>query len=102
VFVIRERLARPQVLATSRHITGGGVDLVDVSWDGTRLAGRSRVVGGDPYDVYVTVPAGFTLGQAVCAGVPAKGAVREAGIARFTCLADTNLEIEWSVSFRRE
>jgi hypothetical protein len=102
VFVIRERLPRPQVIATSRHITGGGVDLVDVSWDGTRLAGRSRVVGGDPYELYVTVPAGFTLGQAACAGVPAKGAVREAGFARFTCLAETNLELEWSVSFRRE
>jgi hypothetical protein len=59
-------------------------------------------VGGDPYEVYVPMPAGFTLGQAACAGVPVTGAVREAGLARFTCLAETNLELEWSVSFRRE
>jgi len=29
VLIFRERLARPQVLATNRHITGGGVDLLD-------------------------------------------------------------------------
>ncbi len=40
--------AHPQVVATSRHITGGGVDLLDVSWKDGVLSGRSRVVGGEP------------------------------------------------------
>lgn len=101
VFVIRERLAHPQVIATSRHITGGGVDLVSVSWDGTRLAGRSRVVAGDPYEIYVTVPAGFTLEQANCEGVPADAPAPDAGVARITCRADTSRELDWSVTTRR-
>ena len=102
VFVIRERLAHPQLVATSRHITGGGVDLLDLSWDGSRLSGRSRVVAGDPYEIYVTVPAGHALGQASCAGAPADAPVRDGALARFTCRSDTSREIDWSVTFRRE
>jgi hypothetical protein len=101
VFVIRERLVHPQLVATSRHITGGGVDLVDLSWDGARLSGRSRLVAGDPYDIYVTVPAGYAIGQATCAGASADAPVCDGVLARFTCRADTAREIDWSVSFRR-
>jgi hypothetical protein len=102
VFVIRERLERPQLVATSRHITGGGVDLIDVSWDGTTLAGRSRAVAGDPYELYVTVPTGFALGQASCTGAATDSARILGALARFTCRADTSREIGWSVSFRKE
>ena len=45
--VIRERKPDPQVLATSRHVTGGGVDLADVRWAGGKLSGTSRVVAGE-------------------------------------------------------
>ncbi|MGZ5515783.1 MAG: glycoside hydrolase family 36 protein, partial [Candidatus Aminicenantales bacterium] len=48
---IRERTSHPQVLATSRHVTCGGVDLVDVRWSGRTLTGTSRVVAGDAYEV---------------------------------------------------
>ena len=58
VFIIRERLPHPQVVATSRHITGGGVDLLDVSWKDGVLSGRSRVVGGEPYEIFVTEATG--------------------------------------------
>ncbi|MDI6844516.1 MAG: hypothetical protein QME28_00060 [Candidatus Saccharicenans sp.] len=30
-FIIREKLDRPQLLATSRHLTGGEPDLLDMS-----------------------------------------------------------------------
>ena len=100
VFVIRERLARPQLVATSRHITGGGVDLIDLSWDGARLSGRSRVVAGDPYEVYVTVPAGYVLDRATCTDVPAGAQARDGALARFTCRSETSREIDWSVTFR--
>ena len=102
VFVIRERLAHPQVVATSRHITGGGVDLLDLSWDGTRLSGRSRVVAGDPYEIYLTVPSGYALDRADCAGAPSGAAVREGTVARVTCRSDTSREMDWSVTFRPE
>jgi alpha-galactosidase len=101
VFVIRERAAHPQVLATSRHVTGGGVDLLAAGWDGAavRLSGRSRLVAGDPYEVYVHVPPGFTPASAACedAGVPV---VRDGAVVRFTCRAETSRDVGWSVYFR--
>jgi hypothetical protein len=102
VFVIRERLARPQLVATSRHITGGGTDLVGLSWDGARLVGRSRLVGGDPYGIYVTVPAGFALERASCGEAAMEAPVRDGALARVTCRSDTSRDIEWSVSFSRK
>ncbi|MGZ5439275.1 MAG: hypothetical protein ACXWFJ_05455, partial [Candidatus Aminicenantales bacterium] len=58
---IRERTSHPQVLATSRHVTCGGVDLADVRWTGRTLTGTSRVVAGDAYEVYLTEPEGTRL-----------------------------------------
>lgn len=58
---IRERTSHPQVLATSRHVTCGGVDLADVRWSGRTLTGTSRVVAGDAYEVYLTEPEGTRL-----------------------------------------
>ena len=60
---IRERKSRPQVLATSRHVTCGGVDLADIRWSGLTLTGASRVVAGDPYEVYLTEPDGYRLAR---------------------------------------
>lgn len=101
VFVIRERTDHPQVLATSRHITGGGVDLLAVAWqaDTRRIVGRSRPVAADPYEVFVHVPAGFEPDAAACGGaaVPVQ---REGTVARFTCKPQTTAELEWQVRFR--
>lgn len=46
----------PIVISTSRHISHGAYDLIDVRWDGEKgtLSGRSLVVGGEPYSVVVT------------------------------------------------
>ena len=101
VFVIRERTAHPQVLATSRHITGGGVDLLAAGWDRehSRLSGRSRLVAGDPYEIYVHVPPGFSAESAACDGatVPVQ---RDGSVARFGCRADSSRDIAWRLSFR--
>ncbi len=59
VLLIRRLLGRPQLLATSRHITGGAFDLEELSWEEeTRtLSGRSRTVPGEPYTVTAYDPA---------------------------------------------
>jgi len=110
-FVVRERVAHPQVVATNRHITGGGVDLLDVRWREGSLAGRSRIVGGDPYDVYITEPAGFVFDKATCDGAQLSGALREGArsssaaregaLVKITCRADASREIGWTATFRR-
>lgn len=81
---IQERLPRPQVLATSRHVTCGGPDLEDVRWSGGTLSGTSRVVAGDPYEIYLTEPQGWRLVRfevpgASAAAVGRTGALVKAG-----------------------
>ena len=98
-FVIRERLDRPQLLATGRHITGGGVDLLDVHWREGLLAGRSQVVGGDPYDLYLTEPPGWTLAGMECEGGVPLAVERQDGAVKTGCSFATSREIAWRVRF---
>jgi alpha-galactosidase len=98
-FIIRERLEHPQILATSRHVTGGGPDLKTVAWDGSSLTGRSLLVGGDRYDVYVTEPRGWTLDSFSCGPVPALAVEHRGGHAKAGCTAPASGEVSWSARF---
>jgi hypothetical protein len=42
-------------------VTCGGPDLQDVEWSADILRGASELVAGDPYDLYLTEPAGSAL-----------------------------------------
>ena len=55
VISVRPAAAEPFVVGTSRHITGGMIDLHDERWGASAktLSGRSDVVGGDPYEVRI-------------------------------------------------
>jgi hypothetical protein len=61
LFCIRERLPKPQILATSRHITCGGIDLESVNWQNNVLEAESAMVANDIYSVYMSEPRGFKL-----------------------------------------
>jgi hypothetical protein len=61
VFVLRERLDRPQLVSTSRHITGGGVDVRSLAWHDPVMEGESMVVAGDRYTITCTEPEGYHL-----------------------------------------
>jgi len=110
-FVVREHVAHPQLVATSRHITGGGVDLLDVQWREGTLSGGSTLVAHDPYDIYITEPTGFSFDKATCGGAALKGAGREGAkpgstsrggaLVKITCVSETSREIAWTATFRR-
>lgn len=58
VLIIKEVDSSPQILSTSRHITSA-ISLQDVAWnqEELRLKGSSSVVKGDPYSLFLWVPA---------------------------------------------
>jgi len=64
VYVIRPLLDRPQLLATSRHITGT-VSVKEVSWDSSKscLKGTSEIVKDDPYSLFIHVPEGMSVSK---------------------------------------
>jgi alpha-galactosidase len=62
-WAIRRQLDRPQVVSTNRHISQGGMDLLEVTWDAPsrKLSGRSLVVAEDSYELRIRAPEGFEV-----------------------------------------
>jgi hypothetical protein len=102
LFCIRERQANPQVVATSRHITCGGYDLEETDWSGTALSGKSYVVAGDTYILYITEPQGYALNQASCDGGEIQRIEKRDGLRQISILPKKNGTISWKVEFERQ
>jgi 5,10-methylenetetrahydromethanopterin reductase len=93
-----DRLDRPQLVATSRHLTGGGVDLLDVDWKDGVLSGRSAVVGGEPYEIFVTEDA-WRLAEVRCDGADALPVTRDGPLVASGCRPAASGEIRWQARF---
>lgn len=68
LFCIREKQSHPQLVATNRHISCGGLEVDDVRWNDNVLSGESRLVADDPYDLYINEPAGYDFEKISCEG----------------------------------
>jgi len=70
IFAIREAREHPWVVSTSRHLSQGGVSVLDETWSASArtLTGRSQMVEGDPYVLTVHLPGGFKVESAAAAG----------------------------------
>jgi hypothetical protein len=64
VFLIHPLLTRPQLIGTSRHISGA-CSILDVQWDGSgnRLFGSSETVNRDDYALFIYVPEGMSVSE---------------------------------------
>lgn len=64
VFLLHPLLNRPQLIGTSRHITGA-YSILELGWDASknRLRGSSRTVPGEAYSLWVYVPQGLAVSQ---------------------------------------
>jgi len=98
VLSLRRVVRHPIVLSTTRHITQGGVDLVDVRWDEkTRtLSGSSLVVRNNPYEVIIHRS---DKGVEQMAG-GAQRLSEDGDILRIGLTTDRTGEVRWGVTFR--
>jgi len=64
VLLIHPLLDRPQLIGTSRHITGA-YSILSLDWDSSqnRLSGSSETVPGDNYSLFIYVPSGISIAQ---------------------------------------
>ena len=101
VLCLREQQPHPQLLATNRHVSCGGVDLETVSWNGDVLSGTSRVVKGDAYELYLSEPDGWTAESVTAVGAAAElGGLQEHY--RRIILRDAPAgPLSWVVRYRR-
>ncbi len=99
VICLRERVAHPQLLATNRHVSCGGVDLVDVSWSGRALSGTSELVAGDAYELYLTEPAGFGAPSVQVEGAQVLDNARNDGVRTVRVLAPAGGRVRWRIAY---
>ncbi len=100
-FIIRQRRPGPQVIATNRHVTGGGPDLESVRWDGGMLTGKSRAIPGDPYILYLTEPDGYQLDKVEAEGAAVTKTDRDGRLVRITLSAQGDQPIAWTARYVR-
>jgi hypothetical protein len=110
IIAIRRALKRPVLIGTSRHITQGIVDLIEEKWDerANILSGKSKVVGGDPYEIRICAPT--REWQAVRAKVSegdrraeVTADIKQLGPRiRVTIKSPENREVSWEVAFEKQ
>ena len=100
VLCLRARVAHPQLLATSRHVTCGGPDLRGVAWGGDMLSGVSDVVAGDPYELYVSEPAGFVFDRVDVTGARVAGQRLEGSMRVIRLESVVGGVVRWGVRYR--
>jgi len=101
LFCIREREARPQLIATDRHITCGGVDLTDMNWSGTTLSGTSEVIPGRPYTLTIHEPGNFEFMDIECNSVTIAKQEKVQGLRKITIDPGAGKLIQWKVTYRK-
>jgi hypothetical protein len=101
VLCLREQQPHPQLLATNRHVSCGGVDLERVSWNADVLSGTSRVVKDDDYEMYLSEPEGWEVASVDAINAqPVLGELRDR-VRRVTIRGAQAGRVSWSVRYRR-
>ena len=100
VICLRPRVAHPQVLSTSRHVTCGGPDLAEVEWSEGTLSGVSEVVAHDAYEIALTEPAGFRLSAVEATGARVVSQRLVGGVRLVRLASDAGGEVRWRVRYR--
>ena len=103
VLAVRPEQSRPQLLSTSRHITQGMVDVLEETWDAPTktLRGRSKVVGGDPYELRIVADATAWPVDAVETAPAVESSFKQQpGLVRVTLNAKESEEVAWAVRFK--
>ncbi|HPT14584.1 MAG TPA: alpha-galactosidase [Bacteroidales bacterium] len=96
---IREKQDHPQLIATSRHISCGGLEVSDLSWNVMHLEGNSSLVGKDEYSIYLYEPEGFSLKSFRCDRADVIANKREDSIRIITILSKTDREVNWVAEY---
>lgn len=103
LLAVHARLDRPQYLSTDRHVSQGGVELNDVTWNKDRdeLVSTFKLVENDPLTAYFHVPSSFVLAQATAEGAEITKTSTEAGpMISVTLRRPTTGEAKLRLSFR--
>lgn len=102
VLTLQPATGHVQLVSTSRHITQGWVDLLDLAYNEKTNSsnGKSKVIRDDPYELRFVFPRGknFIVESATAGNLPVKISNHQGwATVRFT--SPTTTEVAWRVSF---
>jgi len=101
IYSIVEKQDRPVLISTSRHVRQMAFDIKDLAYDGQQrmLRGLSRVVAGDPYQLRIYIPDGFTAKRVELSDGIAATMKTDGNLLTVDFTAPTGKDVEWKVFF---
>jgi hypothetical protein len=101
IYSIVEKLDRPVLISTSRHVRQMAFDIKDLAYDGGQrmLRGTSRAVAGDPYQLRIYVPDGFSAKRVELSGGLAGKMATDSHLLTVDYTTSTGSDVEWKVFF---
>ena len=99
LFCLREKRDHPQILSTTRHISGGGLELENVTWQEQKLSGTSTLVVNDIYDLILYEPDGFSLEHADLGGLEIIINQKQGNVRTIRVLPKESQTINWSILY---
>jgi alpha-galactosidase len=100
VLTFRKKLDHPQLLATSRHISGGAVELSDLAWKSNALSGSSELVPGEEYTLYIHEPQGSTFRSINVTGADMIRNTAQGPVRQIVIRSPTAKKCTWSLSYQ--
>jgi alpha-galactosidase len=97
---LRERQPHPQFVASNRHVSCGAMDVSAVTWQGRVLDGTSDVVANDPYEIYLTEPDGYTLGDVRITGADLLVSEKTNGLRMLRVRSGRSGRVTWHLEYR--
>jgi alpha-galactosidase len=97
---LREEVSHPQFVATNRHVSCGAMDVSNVTWAASALDGTSDVVANDPYEIYLTEPAGYVLTSVRVNGAELVANERVGALRRLRVRSTRGGPVTWHVEYR--
>jgi hypothetical protein len=102
VFCLREKVSRPQLVATNRHVSCGAMDVSNVVWTPNSLDGVSSAVAGDPYELYLTEAPGYAFVDARIEGAEVTANEKVGALRRLRLLSTRGGEVRWHLAYRTD
>lgn len=95
---IREKLDRPQLVSTNRHLSQGAAEIEKMIWMDKALQGRSRMVVDDEYVLTIYVPDGYKLSSASINDEEAKIS-QNGNILKVSYTPKQTASVRWNIRF---
>jgi hypothetical protein len=101
LYSIVEMQNQPVLISTSRHVRQMAFDIKDLAYDGGQrmLRGVSRAVAGDPYQLRIYVPDGFTARRVELSGGLTAKMADDGHLLTVDYTTSTGGDVEWKVFF---